>query len=69
MKKKSFTKFLKAILDNYNSEKVLEVLKASGFFISMDENFAIDQKQKESVDEFVKNNLKEKNIIKYEKLV
>lgn len=69
VKKRRFVKLLKYILDSYGGDKVLEVLKASGFFISIDDKFLVDQKQKDAVNEFVQSNLSNKYIVKYKKMI
>lgn len=69
VKKSRFIKFLKYILDSYGGDKVLEVLRASGFFISIDDKFFVDQKQKDSVNEFVKSNLNDKFVEKYNNMI
>lgn len=69
VKKRGFVKFLKYILDSYDGDKVLEVLKASGFFISIDDKFFVDQKQKNAVNEFVKSSLNNKFVEKYNNMI
>lgn len=64
-----FIEILKYVLNHDGGDRVLEVLKASGFFISIKDELHIEKKQREVVKEFVKRNLEYKCIKKYDQLI
>lgn len=60
--------YLKYIKEKYNDNKVLEILKVSGFFISYNESFCISEKQMEKIDSYIQAVLGEKYLVKYKDL-
>lgn len=68
IEKDSFISFLEYVFENGGGSKVIEILKASGYFISYKDKVNIDEKQKVRIDNFVNSHFSEKNIKIYRNL-
>lgn len=68
VKKSSYIPFLQYVFQNNGIDKIFEILKTSGYFISFNERSVIKAEQKKKVEEFVKSNFDLKSKKKYDNL-
>ncbi len=64
----SFITFLKYVMKNDNTNKVIEILRASGYFISYNDKFVIEEERKREIDDLVNDHFKEKEVMRYKNL-
>lgn len=68
IKKDSFISFLEYVFENDGMSKVIEILKASGYFISYRDKVDIGDEQKIKIDNFINSRFSEKGIRNYKNL-